>query len=112
MFFSYDKINNSFIAASNFYSQIISNPVKINNKYVYLYYYSDYYNIDITSQNLGFYRNKLNCIKQGKINLSTLDDTCTFTKFEGNVNKLGSYKNKIKNIIFKNNQINLKNIHE
>ena len=30
MFFSYDKINNSFIAASNFYSQIISNPVKIN----------------------------------------------------------------------------------
>ena len=28
--FSYDKINNSFIAASNFYSQIISNPVKIN----------------------------------------------------------------------------------
>ena len=105
MFFSYDKINNSFIAASNFYSYIISNPVKINNKYVYLY-------LDITSQNLGFYRNKLNCIKQGKINLSTLDDTCTFTKFEGNVNKLGSYKNKIKNIIFKNNQINLKNIHE
>ena len=99
MFFSYDKINNSFIAASNFYSQIISNPVKINNKYVYLYYYSDYDNIDITSQNLGFYRNKLNCIKQGKIDLSTLDDTCTFTKFDGYVNNLGSYKNKIKNII-------------
>ena len=69
------------------------------NKYVYLYYYSDYDNIDITSQNLGFYRNKLNCIKQGKINLSTLDDTCTFTKFEGNINKLDSKKNKIKNII-------------
>ena len=86
MFFSYDKINNSFIAASNFYSQIISNPVKIN---MFIY-----------TQNLGFYRNKLNCIKQGKIDLSTLDDTCTFTKFEGNVNKLSSYKNKIKNIIF------------
>ena len=99
MFFSYDKINNSFIAASNFYSYIISNPVKINNKYVYLYYYSDYDNIDITSQNLGFYRNKLNCIKQGKIDLSTLDDTCTFTKFDGYVNNLGSYKDKITSII-------------
>ena len=98
-FFSSETINNSFIAASNFYSQIISNPVKINNKYVYLYYYSDYDNIDITSQNLGFYRNKLNCIKQGKIDLSTLDDTCIFTKFDGYVNNLGSYKNKIKNII-------------
>ena len=29
-FFSSETINNSFIAASNFYSQIISNPVKIN----------------------------------------------------------------------------------
>ena len=111
MFFSYDKINNSFIAASNFYSYIISNPVKINNKYVYLYYYSDYDNIDITSQNLGFYRNKLNCIKQGKINLSTLDDTCTFTKFEGNINQV-HIKIKLKILFFKNNQINLKNIHE
>ena len=30
-FFSSGTINNSFIAASNFYSYIISNPVKINS---------------------------------------------------------------------------------
>lgn len=49
MFFSYDKINNSFIAASNFYSQIISNPVKIN---MFIY--------TMTSINFGVYTHSNN----------------------------------------------------